>query len=1084
MFLVSASTRLLRAVVLCVPTPLWLGSLFCCISLTSLADDTDIFLGAPTGGSAPYIMLTLDYRQDLSGPFCSDRGNAAGQCKIMLDSPDTMDFLRALDVMVNGVPAGAADGDRDGDGLRDSAADMADFEASKLQALIAVARSVFERHNGVYVGLMISNEDSGGTILRGYREFLPGDTNNAKQQLVDILLSLPLPNSGNQYHESQPKELHYEWFRYINGGAVIFGDQTANNFNGTNTPAPDASVFSGANYTSPFSLSPSSFECTSFYEIYATSGNETGSDSDLTAEITLDMNAASAAKFEDMVAYMTNNDLLVATAGDQTLQTWFIQIGSSAAFADDWALAAGTDDEYMIVSGSQTELINMYNVFNSVFSRASRVSTTFTAPSVPVNVFNRIQSLDSYYQALFEPQSTENWPGNIKKFRLADRDGDSDFDYVLDANGIPAISQEDGKIAHEALSYWTRPLDLPPPNLEEDEVDGRDGRSVTRGGAGQKIPGFLNDDIGLTNAVGSRKVFVEPATGSNFDPLDVDDTTGAALQSLLGAADLDAAKDLIAWARGIDIDDDDTDTLRDDARPWLLGDVLHSTPLVINYGTTGGYSTSNPNIRLFFGTNNGFFHIVEDKTSGGAESGAEVFSFIPRELLINLRDLRANNGASSYPSSSSNHPYGMDGEPVALVVDQDGNSSIDGSDEVYIYTGMRRGGKSYYALDASNPSATPQLLWKITKTAGGDFDELGYTFSKPKLAKVRFDGIKRDVLIFGGGFDLNKDGSAGSIARGPDSEGNAIYIVDARTGALIWKVVGGSGTDSDTVHYEAELTHSIPSEVTTLDANGNGLVDRIYVGDTGSVLWRIDIPEGSDPNHRRDNWTITKLANFYDPSGSQDRRFFYPPDIVQTRDQLGSYDGVLIVSGDRANPTETRDTNYMFLVKDRNIRSGSPPPAPVFPGDGVINMPDLADTTACGATECPMRDYSSGWMIELEGRGEKGLSRPLVANGTVFFTSYIPRRSSDTCAPAEGSGRLYMVRLDNSSAKYNNVRDYDVGPGIPTSVVPVGQNTLIVPGSGVTDFFNGRSDKTKVIQVGGRNMYMLYWTTPGYDGPF
>ena len=41
---------------------------------------------------------------------------------------------------------------------------------------------------------------------------------------------------------------------------------------------------------------------------------------------------------------------------------------------------------------------------------------------------------------------------------------------------------------------------------------------------------------------------------------------------------------LIAYSRGLDIDDLDGDLQRNEARDWIFGDALHSRPLPINYG--------------------------------------------------------------------------------------------------------------------------------------------------------------------------------------------------------------------------------------------------------------------------------------------------------------------------------------------------------------------------------------------------------------------------------------------------------------------------------------------------------------------
>ena len=89
------------------------------------------------------------------------------------------------------------------------------------------------------------------------------------------------------------------------------------------------------------------------------------------------------------------------------------------------------------------------------------------------------------------------------------------------------------------------------------------------------------------------------------------------------------------------------------------------------------------------------------------------------------------------------------------------------------------------------------MLWKIGKTSGGDFDELGLTFSTPVVGKVKYNGSSVDVLVFAGGYNggwnsayttrVGKD-----LNDADDTVGNAIYIVNALTGQLIWKAIQGT----------------------------------------------------------------------------------------------------------------------------------------------------------------------------------------------------------------------------------------------------------------------------------------------------
>ncbi len=1026
-------------------------SLLCCFWWAQLAsaDDTDIYINNNRTGNAPYLMFMMDYRSDLGSTFCSASGGRSC-ANVLAGHPELLAAVESV--------AGVGN------------------KATNIQALVAVLKVVFAKFDGIYVGLMVPNNSDGGTLLRGYELFQEGDLNGAKSGLINIINSIPIPSQGNQFHETAPKETHYEWYAYVNGDSIEQGKNTSDNFQNTNTPSYDASLISGHRYISPFANTPANFECAKLYEVYATSGNSGGRDNDLDGKIRLAMNGADS--YEKMVEYTTNEDVLRNVPGEQNLKTWFIQMGSAATLTDDWAEAAGSIDQYMNVGGGDADLFDVQTKLEAAFIEALSVSTTFVAASVPVNVFNRTQSIDNFYIALFEAQSSPRWPGNLKKLVMRDNDDDGLFDEIIDVNSRSAFNEEDGRIKYEALTFWTDSTALSAADPSRNEVTSRDGRSVERGGAGQMIPGFIRGNIGDLNSSSTRNLYYEPSRSGNFLPFNADASTVTTLTSDLRASSASEALNLIKWARGQDVDDEDNDRNIAEARPWVLGDSIHSRPLAVNYGATPGYSESNPNIRLFFGTNDGVFHVIENTAaSTGAESGKEVMGFMPRELMSNLSTLKANGVAD--------HPYGVDGEPVSLVKDHNANGTIETAegDAVYLFFGLRRGGKSYYALDASNPSGIPSYIGMLTKSTGGHFDELGYTFSTPKVVKIRYDGIDRDVLIFAGGYDTNKDGTPldSDGSRSADSEGNAIFIVDISNGELLWKVTDGASTEavSNNVYTHSSMDYSIPSDVATLDADRNGIVDRLYVGDTGGNVWRVDLPEGgaNSTDHRRLSWKATILADLSDSAENEDRRFFHRPDIVQTRSSNGiAYDAVIIGSGDRANPLETVDDNALFVIKDTSVISGRPSATP-------IDDDSLTDVTLC-ATSCTGLDYQYGWKMELTNSGEKGLSSPLVSNGKIFFTSYSPNvGGGNTCAPAEGSGSLYIVDLGDGAASFDGSRGTSLGPGIPASAISLSGGQILVPGTGVEDppEGSGISSSGNLVNVEGSPAWILYWNDSGKD---
>jgi Tfp pilus tip-associated adhesin PilY1 len=77
-----------------------------------------------------------------------------------------------------------------------------------------------------------------------------------------------------------------------------------------------------------------------------------------------------------------------------------------------------------------------------------------------------------------------------------------------------------------------------------------------------------------------------------------------------------------------------------------------------------------------------------------------------------------------------------------------------------------------------------------------------------------------------------------------------------------------------------------------------------------------------------------------------------------------------------------------------------------------------------------------GWRIDLSPTaGEKVLSVPVIYNGLVFFTTYLPK-SSDLCAGELGSSRTYVVDVDTGAryADWNSRYIDNKRPGIGTDV--------------------------------------------------
>jgi type IV pilus assembly protein PilY1 len=1009
------------------------------------ADDTDVYMNPGAGlpaGSEPMVMFSLDYRPNLGSTACN-----GSDCDTLIS-----------------------------EGYMPVQGSYTFFDVLK-----GALRKVFDPLEGVRVGLMINHNNNnncegfgrtkcsnGGYIAMGFESFVKGDANGAKARFHNIVDSMPTPN-GNVSHSYQGKELFFEFFRYLTGQGVYNAHNgwtdygTANKFNLDYDypaiswdPAIEHGPKTKPNYVSP--IDPAG-ACSKIYTVnfmFLVSNQEADSDDAIEDSVSSGGFGSSQKEFPDVLQYLNDADLANGNYGSvpdiddkQNVISYFIVDPKKINTTTKGYARAGGTGVPLALSENPDELVaTLQEIFKQILS----VSTTFVAASVPVNVFNRAEITDNVYIALFQVdgQARPSWVGNVKKLKLTGANDSTANAALVDANGVPAIAA-DGRIRFDALTSWTVPGSLPAPDLDAGEVAGRDGRVVARGGAGQRIPGFLSGSPQEANGLGGRRIYYD-RTSSALASLNADLTTAATLQSDFDAATVLEAEALIAFARGLDVDDLDGDSETNEAREWIFGDALHSRPLPINYGSIGGYTDpDNPAIFLAVASNDGLLRMIRNTRTSGSESGEEVWAFMPRNAMAAQKVLRANG-------TGMTHPYTVDGAPVAFMQDRNRDGSIVSSDgdKVFLYVGMRRGGKAYYAFDVTNPEL-PKLMWTIEK--GGDFAELGYTFSNPRVGLVDSPSGPKPVVMFAGGYDLNKD--TRGVVGSNDTEGNAIFVVDAETGQLIWKARRGS-SGSGNVFEHPMLVDSVPSALAVGDTDGDGLTDRLVVGDTGGNVWRADL-QGPDVS----NWKLTLLAALGRHTAGamgivSDRRFFHRPDLVPSKDANGMFDAVVIGSGNRANPLDKGGTtvNFTVMLKDRHTAPGSG-------ADENIQLLQLGDVTSnCLQSESPCTvDLSKGWRLMLEEPGEKVLATPLTMVGRTFFTTYLPQSGggATACAPSEGAGRLYAVALQDAKSVINydssdddsnnpdqatskNDRSVELSSlGIPAEVVSVPPNKILRP---------------------------------------
>ena len=731
---------------------------------------------------------------------------------------------------------------------------------------------------------------------------------------------------------------------------------------------------------------------------------------------------------DEFARYMSDTEVVPSTVqtGNQNVTTYVIDVydpnsaqAGSKKFeaARTWMKSIARNGEGRYFAAQSALDITM--AIEQIISELSAVSSVFAATALPVSVNVRGTNLNQVYMGVFRPDKHDRprWPGNLKLYQLA-VDTSSGNLYLADARGNPAQSAVTGFIVPDAESYWTQASSywsFDPSGTPPSVSDLPDGEVIEKGGAAQQLRELEQPLVPFASL---RKLYTCSGSctagaalkGTPFDAINVTSLLTGTLSALDNLS-------LVNWMLGNDIFDADADGSVTDVRPDVHGDVLHSDPVIVNY--------SDSNVIGFYGANDGTIRALQGGKA--ATDGVELWGFVPPEFLPRLKDIRDNVGTGkSYFADGGIGVYKLDANNDGDLLDH------ASGDRVWLFVTMRRGGDMIYALDVSDP-LNPVHLWSHRGTDPG-WQELGQSWSKPKVVSIRASADPH--LVFGAGYDTVNDlGSGAGAVRG-----RGVMVVNARTGGILWQAGPKlSGPASGGIyHTRSEMTFAIPSDVSVLDRNGDGHHDRVYVGDTGGNLWRLDIHD-LDPN----NWQVHWFA-----SVGSSYKFLYPPDVVYREDANGPYDAVLIGTGNRERPLDTSVINRYYMFKDRHVSLTAPVGMlPINEGmlfDATSNSIQNGDIVAAASLTA-----ASGWFIRLENAGEKVVSASVTLNGTTFFNTMQPPppSGSTVCANALGIARNYMVQVDNATATADNdgiagLTSSDrfgitPGGGFPPSPVPV-----------------------------------------------
>jgi type IV pilus assembly protein PilY1 len=409
-------------------------------------------------------------------------------------------------------------------------------------------------------------------------------------------------------------------------------------------------------------------------------------------------------------------------------------------------------------------------------------------------------------------------------------------------------------------------------------------------------------------------------------------------------------------------------------RASRLGDIVNASPAYVGKPpfmySDAGYASfvsakSTRTKMVYAAANDGMLHafVVADDGTGGTE----LWAFVPTAVMPNLWQL-------ADAAFDSQHRYFVDATPVIGDV-------FDGTNwRTLLVGGLGGGGRSYYALDITDP-AYPALLWEYN--AAGSDANLGLTYGNPIITK---NAAGTWVVAFTSGLNNN-------VASG-DGRGR-LYVLNAVTGASITTLstgVGDSATPSNLSRIEGWVVSAT-----------NNVTQRFYGGDMLGNLWRFDYDSQLTPVGQAVALGVAQAP------GGEAQPITSKPVLTELAINGSRIPVVAFGTGRYLGLSDLTDNTLqsIYAVKDNLTSTG----LGVLRSSGANLVKEQLDSNRLIASPA-LVDWATtnGWYVDLDqSSGERSyLDGAPLATGVLGFASTVP--GSDVCLPG-GTAYLYQFNL-------------------------------------------------------------------------
>ena len=495
-------------------------------------------------------------------------------------------------------------------------------------------------------------------------------------------------------------------------------------------------------------------------------------------------------------------------------------------------------------------------------------------------------------------------------------------------------------------------------------------------------------------------------------------------------------------------------------RVYRLGDVSGSKANPVGAPSAPYFDLTNPGYSAFkrnklgrktvvyAGANDGMMHAFDGTLPGGvacATCGTELFAYMPSFTYGGSDASPATTGLASYGNPNFAHHFFVDATPQNFDVDfknTAGASAASADWRTLLIGGLGKGGKGYYAIDVSDPTAwtteaaiAGKVLWEFTDS------RMGYSYGDPSVVKTTKYGW---VVIFTSGYN-NSDGKG------------YFFIVNPRTGVLLEAVATPDGSPTaplNMAHHTAYV-----ADYTNFTA------DAIYAGDLLGNVWRVDLT-GSPASYP----APLKFATLTNGAGNAQPVTTRP--LIEV-DPNAKKRYVLIGTGRLLADSDTSSTQQQafYAIIDGTAAAGAFYTAPSLPvgvsfpvtrGNLNANTDVLSGIGAAPAN--PM-----GWYIDL-GPGGGGVAERINVNATanvgVIGIGVNRPDGTNPCVPG-GSSRVLGLSFGSGKTVLDDgtgtlIADSTVTSGLVTDIglVDAGGKIRLVAGdtsAGVSNINLGSS---------------------------